>query len=243
MNQAARRGHPDIRIRAVKAWTPEHGRESTHLTLSASDKAELSRLAEIIEYKTVGSQILFQGQKASFLYLLADGVVGSNHILNCGDRQIVSFYWPGDLFGLAEKGVYVNSAEALTPCVVYRFPIGKLEQFLLDNPKVQHSFVIKAVHDLRSAQRQLVAMGRFDIARRLAIFLLDCSGHEHYFDLAAQALTVPMTRYHIADYLGTSAESVTRAFGLLESKGLLHRLTARTLELKLAELRTFVDAE
>jgi len=24
-------------------------------------------------------------------------------MLNHGDRQVVAFYWPGDLFGLAEK--------------------------------------------------------------------------------------------------------------------------------------------
>ena len=243
MNQTTRRGHPDIRIRAVSAWTPERGKESLYLTLSATEKAELARLAEIIEFRTAGSQILSQGQSASFLYLLADGVVESSHTLKGGDRQVLAFYWPGDLFGLAEKGIYVNSAEALTPCKVSRFPIRNLEQFLLENPNVQHSFFIKAVHDLRSAQRQLIVMGRFDIAKRLASFLVDCSGHEHYFDPAAQVLTIPMTRYDIADYLGTSAESVTRAFSLLGSKGMLHRLTARTLKLRTAELRTFVDIE
>jgi CRP-like cAMP-binding protein len=243
MNQASRKGRPDIRIRAIKAWTPEHSQESPHLALSTTDKVELGRLAEIIEYKTAGSQILSQGQKASFLYLLADGVVQASRTLNSGDRQIVGFYWPGDLFGLAEQSIYVNSAEALTPCTVYRFATQKLEAFLLENSNVQHSFVIKAVHNLRSAQRQLIIMGRFDIPRRLATFLLDCSGHEHYFDPATHTLTLPMTRYDIADYLGTSAESITRALGQLESKHLLHRLTARTLELKTAEIKAYIDFE
>lgn len=243
MSQTPRRAHPEIRIRAAKAWTTEQGQKSQHLALSAADKAELARIGEIIEYRTAGSQILSQGQKASCLYLLADGVVQACHTLNDGNRQVVAFYWPGDLFGLAEAGLYVNSAEALTPCTVYRFPIRKLERFLLENPGVQHSFLIKAVHDLRSTQRRLIAMGRLDVARRVAAFLLDCSGHEHYFDPATQVLTIPMTRYDIADYIGTSAESVTRAFTLLEGKGLLHRLTARTLELKVAELRTFAAVE
>lgn len=49
-----------------------------------------------------------------------------------------------------------------------------------------------------------------------------------------------MSRYDIADYLGTSAETVTRALGRLEPEGALRRLTARTFELKLAELTTIV---
>jgi len=40
-------------------------------------------------------------------------------MLNHGDRQVVAFYWPGDLFGLAEKDFYVNSIEAITACTVY----------------------------------------------------------------------------------------------------------------------------
>jgi CRP-like cAMP-binding protein len=243
MYPPARKNYPDIRIRAVEPWTPEHGKEAPHLTLSAADKADLGRIAELIEYKTARSQILFQGQTASFLYLLADGVALACRSINDGERQILAFYWPGDLFGLAERGTYVNSAEAVTPCTIYRFPIGRLETFLLENPNIQHSFFIKAVHDLRSAQRRLVVLGRLDVPKRLAVFLLDCSGHEQYFDPATHVLSVPMTRYDIADYLGTSAESVTRAFGQLEGKGLLHRLTARTLELRSAGLKAFVDLE
>lgn len=52
-----------------------------------------------------------------------------------------------------------------------------------------------------------------------------------------------MTRYDIADYLGTSAESATRALSRLEAKGLLRRLTPRTLELNRSELKAFVDLE
>jgi hypothetical protein len=34
---------------------------------------------------------------------------------------------------------------------------------------------------------------------------------ERYFDSTSNKLTLPVTRHDIADYLGTSAESVTRA--------------------------------
>ncbi len=243
MKPPLRTNHPDIRIRAVKPWAPEHSEEASHLILPAPDKAELARLAELIEYKTAGSQILFQGHSASFLYLLADGVVQGSHMLSNGERQILAFYWPGDLFGLAENSIYVNSAQAVTRCTVFRFPIRKLEKFLLENPKIQHGFFIKAVHDLRSAQRRIITLGRFDIPKRLAVFLLDCSKHERYFDSASQTLTVPMTRYDIADYLGTSAESVTRALAQLERMDLLQRRTAHKLELRTDALKAFTGLE
>ncbi|WP_020175582.1 Crp/Fnr family transcriptional regulator [Methyloferula stellata] len=235
------RGHADLRIRAVRSWPREHGKEAPHLTLSAADKVELGRLAQIIEYKTVGSLIFSQGDEATYLYLLAEGVVRTHHVLNNGERQVLAFLWPGDLFGLAENGRYLSCAEAITPSKVYRFPIRRLEHFLLKNPSIQDSFFVKAVYDLRNTQRQLIVMGRFDIPRRLAAFLLDCSAHEHYFDHRTKILTLPMNRDDIADYLGTSAETVTRALNRLESEGMVQRITARKIELKPAILKAFID--
>ncbi|HVV93123.1 MAG TPA: helix-turn-helix domain-containing protein, partial [Hyphomicrobiales bacterium] len=72
-------------------------------------------------------------------------------------------------------------------------------------------------------------------------FLLDCSAHEEYFSLRTGVLTLPMTRYDIADYLGTSAESVTRALARMEREGLLRRSGTRSLTLKIDQLRKFVN--
>jgi DNA-binding Lrp family transcriptional regulator len=47
----------------------------------------------------------------------------------------------------------------------------------------------------------------------------------------------------VADYLGTSAETVTRAFTRLEAEGRLRRVTARAPELKLKQLKSFTDFE
>ena len=96
------------------------------------------------------------------------------------------------------------------------------------------------MHDLRKSQRQLIIMGRFDVPRRLAAFMLDCSGHEHYFDPDQDILTLPMSRYDIADYLGTSAETVTRALARLQTEGMLDRISARTLKLDRNRLRAFI---
>lgn len=201
----------------------------------------MAQIAEVIEYKTAGSEILVAGEPARYLYLVADGVLEANRPLSNGDRHIVAFYWPGDLVGLAEDGIYVNSARTLAKCTVFRFPCEALAAFLLKNPGVQQHFLVKAIHDLRNAQRQIIMMGRLDILQRVAAFLLDCSAHDHYFDRKTKVLTLPMTRYDIADYLGTSPEVATRAFGQLEGLGLLQRHKPRTIELDISKLRAFAS--
>jgi CRP-like cAMP-binding protein len=240
MLRSSNPSHADIRIRAARGWPREHGEEAPYLALTASDKADLRRVAQIIDFRT-GSETFSQGDHAAFTYLLTDGVVRIYHTLHNGERQILAFHWPGDLFGLADHGKYVNSAETIASSRVYRFPVRKLERFLLKNPNIQDAFLIKAVYDLRNTQRQLIVMGRFNVPRRLAVFLVDCSAHEHYFDQSKQILTLPMSRYDIADYLGTSAETVTRALARLEGEGMLHRVTPRDLKLKLDRLKAFID--
>jgi CRP-like cAMP-binding protein len=238
---AAGRSHAEICIHAARGWARQSGKEVTHVPLSMSEKAELSRLAQVIDFRTAGTQVFAQGDDAAFVYLLTEGLVRLCHSLRNGERQIVAFHWPGDLFGLAEQGRYVHSAETVAPTRVYRFPVRRLENFLLKNPNVQDGFLVKATHDLRHTQRQLIVMGRFDMPKRLANFLLDCSAHPQYFDQTSHVLTLPMSRYDIADYLGTSAETVTRAFTRLEAEGMLHRVTARAVALKLRPLKAFVD--
>ena len=231
----------EIRIRAVPPWQPVQGEEGPFLPLSVDERAELRRIGQAISFKTTGSQIFARGEKASYLYLLTDGVAEAYFVLPNGERQIVAFYWPGDVLGLAEEGVYVNTVSTLSACTFYRFLTDQLDQFLLSHPAIQHQFFVKAVHDLRNAQRQLIMMGRLNGLRRLAAFIVDCSAHEDYFDSKHKILTLPMTRYDIADYIGTSSEVVTRGLGRLEAMGVIHRLSPRTLELKTAELRAIVN--
>jgi CRP-like cAMP-binding protein len=235
--------HADIRLRAVRGSKRNDESGTPHFPLTAADKADLSRLAQVIEYKTAGSTIFMQGDAAIYSYLLADGLVRVSHTLANGERQVVAFHWPGDLFGLASDGRFINSAETIEAARVYRFPVHKLEDFLLKNPRIQDGFLVKATHDLRATQRQLVVLGRFDIPRRLAVFLLECATHEHYFESSGKILTLPMSRSDIADYLGTSAETVTRALAKLEAEGLLLRTTPRALELRPDKLRTFAGLE
>lgn len=213
------------------------------LHLSTAERAELAKLAKPIEFKSAKTHILEQGGKAGCLYLLADGIVQVSRMLPDGARHIVAFLWPGDLFGLEEKGRFLNGAETVTPCIVYQFQSQKLKAFLLANPRVQQTVLVQAVHGLRAAQRQIIVVGRLETRRALAAFLLDCATHEHYFNAAKAQLELPMTRYDIADYLGTAAESVTRAFTRLAAEKLIRRITPRQLFLDLPGLRRMVNLD
>lgn len=217
--------------------------ESEWLALSAEDTEALAQLGKALEVKDAKVTIFNQGQKAEKFYLLAAGIIRVSRILPEGERHIVAFHWPGDLFGLEADGLYVDHAETVTPCTIYEFSADHLRKFLLSHPHVQQTMLVKAVHSLRVAQRQLIVVGRLDVHRAIASFLLDCTEHEKYFNIADNTLTLPMSRYDIADYLGTATESVTRAMTRLEAEGLIRRTTPRKLALNLPGLKHLANLD
>ena len=236
---AAQLDGSNMSVRAQHPWPLEDDEEASGLDLTLDEKTELSHFCDVISVGAKGPPIFTQGQHADHVFYVNEGIVQGRHTIRSGVRQSVALYWPGDFFGLARDGMFFNSAEAVIDCTLYRYPIRKLEKFLISRPRIQHKFLMKAVHDIRKTQRQLIIMGALDVARRLAVFLVDCCGHREYFDTGTQHLTIPISRHDIADHIGTSAETVTRAINTLEKKGLIRRETPWKLEIKTSELLAF----
>lgn len=198
--------------------------------LSPAEQAELAGIATVLTYQTGGAPIFSQGEDAHFLYLIDEGVIRISRHLPDGARQVLGFMWPGDLLGLVEEGRYINSAESLTPATLFRFPLDRLRSLLLSEPLLQLHMLAKAAHELRNAQRQIIVLGQLNTAKRLASFLLDCRQQVAFFGSTTQQLRLPMSRFDIADYLGTSPESVARAFAKLEHDGFLRRTSPRSVQ-------------
>jgi CRP-like cAMP-binding protein len=199
--------------------------------LSSAEQAKLATIATLLEYQSGGVAIYSEGEDAHFLYLIDSGIVRISRHLPNGDRPVLGFMWPGDLFGIAEDGHYVNSAESLTTSAIFRFPLERLRRLLLNEPLLQLHMFTKVAHELRNAQRQIIVLGQLNNVKRLGSFLLDCRQHVELFDSRTRQLSLPMNRFDIADYLGTTPESVARAFAALERDGFLRRTSARSVEL------------
>lgn len=203
-----------------------------HDMLSASDQEALSAIGIVETFPTAELPIFSEGEKAHSLYSVEEGMVRICRHLENGDRQILAFLWPGDIFGLVDDGHYVNSATTLSAARLHRFPLAKLETLLLRNPQLQLHLLVKVNHDLRAAQRQIIVLGQHDIYRRLASFLVEMQQHVVFLQPDSNQLRLPMTQMDIADYLGTTAETVSRLFQKMEREGIIRRVSPRVLEIE-----------
>jgi CRP-like cAMP-binding protein len=210
--------------------------------LSRKQQSRLRNIATVLEYQRGNSTIFSEGEDAHFVYSVASGIVRVSRHSDGGRRQVLAFMLPGDLFGLPDAGLYVNSAETVCPSTLYRVPWQQLEKLMLREPEMQVSFLIKVAFDLRQAQRRIMVLGQQNISQRLASFLLDFVQQPDFYDQRRRLLSLPLTRFDLGDYLGTAPETVARAFSKLEKKGVVHRISPRLIEIRdTDELRQMVS--
>ncbi|HEX2459547.1 MAG TPA: Crp/Fnr family transcriptional regulator [Vicinamibacterales bacterium] len=150
------------------------------------------------------------GSPARWVFVNDSGVVKTFRDLPSGKRRVTAFLFARDIFGLAENGRYVNSAQPVTEVTLYRFPIESLEQTLRADGNLQFLFLLKITHELRQAQQLSVALTRRDAAGKVAMFLSMLERQNPGANPAA-AIPVPMSRSDVANYVGLSLEAVSRA--------------------------------
>jgi len=159
---------------------------------------------------------------AEWVFMIAKGVVKSYRDLPSGKRHIAAFLFPGDVFGLAENGQFINTTQAITRVTVYRIPVDALKDLLLRDADLQFRFLCKVTHQLREAQRHTISVTRHTAVGKFAMFLKMLERDEHWrSEPSGRALQVPMTRADIADYLGLSPEAVSRTTSRLVRRGIV----------------------
>jgi CRP/FNR family nitrogen fixation transcriptional regulator len=85
------------------------------------------------------------------------------------------------------------------------------------------------VRNLQHAESQLLLLGQKDSLEKVAAFLLEMDKRL----TGTGAITLPMTRRDIADYLGLTLETVSRALARLKRKGAIGFTDATQREITL----------
>jgi CRP/FNR family transcriptional regulator len=170
-----------------------------------------------------------EGGEASHVYFVARGMVRISRNATSGRRQVIALMLPGDVFGFPEQGRYVNSARALGDVTLFQVPWLELDALMRDEPELQGNLLVRMSFDLRQAQNRILVLGQQNVSQRLASFLLDLMQHEDFYDARQQQLSLPLSRFDMGDYLGTSPETVVRMLARLEKDGLIRRISSRLL--------------
>jgi CRP/FNR family nitrogen fixation transcriptional regulator len=179
------------------------------------------------------TEIYGEGEPAEYIYQVVSGAVRTYKILNDGRRQIGAFYLPGDIFGLEVGEEHDLSAEAVCDCTVVVIKRSALTRLAKDDSSITEALWTLTARELQRVQKHVLLLVR-SAQERVASFLLEMADRT----TGAGAVVLPMSRRDIADYLGLTIETVSRALSALENQSAIVLSGARRVQLtNVRELR------
>lgn len=200
---------------------------------SAVRDEDLGRLAQAADRYTAkpGARIVGAEEPANFVFNVGDGAVRVSRPLADGRRPVVGFLLRGDFLGFGAGETYGFQADALTPVTVCRFERGAFRALMDAFPPMERRLLCMASDEIREGQEQMALLGRKTAPERLATFLLKLSARQARLGGAEDLAVLPMSRSDVADYLGLTAETVSRVLTSFKVAGLIRLERASRIRL------------
>jgi CRP/FNR family transcriptional regulator, nitrogen fixation regulation protein len=179
-----------------------------------------------------GTKVYGDNEPADYVYQVKTGAIRSFKLLSDGRRQIGAFHLAGDIFGVTTEDRHRFTTEAVVDTTLWLVRRQSLDLVDTDGAFTRE-LLSMTVRNLQHAEDQLLLLGQKDSLEKVAAFLLEMDKR-----LAGTgAVTLPMTRRDIADYLGLTLETVSRALARLKRKGAIGFTDATQREIMLLNKR------
>jgi CRP/FNR family transcriptional regulator, nitrogen fixation regulation protein len=173
-------------------------------------------------------EIYGEAEPADYLYKVVSGAVRMYKVLKDGRRQIGAFYLPGDMFGLEPGDVrHASSAEAISDVTVLVFKRSAVLALATRDSDVAGQLWEMMARELHRANDHMLLLIK-SAEERVASFLLEMAGRGSETD----AVTLPMSRQDIADFLGLTIETVSRTITHLEHASAIALPSSRRVALR-----------
>lgn len=152
---------------------------------------------------------------ADCCWRVSSGCVRRVEYLDNGLRHVNAFLMPGDLFGLDEGRNF--TAEAAISTTLRCYPRSAVEALAKANPALAMRLGALTIKNLHHAYQHMVLLGRKTAAERVASFVLEMD--QRIGKSTNGALSLPMGRADIADYLGITRETLSRVLTEMGRQG------------------------
>ena len=186
--------------------------------LPEKDQLKINSLASDRRYQK-GETIFQPGDEK--LQIVSRGNMKVYQLSASGREQLLRVAQPGDyegeaqLFGLENDSFFGQAMENTEICSLSKADFNRL---LLENPQLSLKLLELSTQKLLATERQTQFLAMERVEERLASYLLDLAKAA-----GSDQVQLPMKMKDIAFYLGTTPETLSRKFKLLEKMGYLKR--------------------
>lgn len=196
------------------------------MRLSGAEQAALRDLESQERTWRRGSVVVREGEALREMFVVRSGWLHSSAMLGNGSRQIMRFYFCGDMPGLGALA-FRDSPETLTAVTdlgMGAFSREKLGALVCEHPRLGALLLMCAVAERISMADRLASIGRTSARARVAALLCEVY---HSMKRLGQAengeLLLPLTQEDIGDATGLTSVHVNRMMRRLGEAGVIER--------------------
>jgi len=194
--------------------------------LSVETRRRLGGISHLRRYDT-GQVVADAGEQLNYIGCVQRGILRMQKISQNGRQQIVGLLVEGDIFGRVFEEQSTVTIEAATAAEVIAFRRTPFEALLLGSPELERLVLLNLLNELDRSRDWLIILANPRIRGRLAGFLtVLCTrfppiGQLLNADQRMFEIKIPISRSDLAHLLGTSPESISRAFHALADDGII----------------------
>jgi CRP/FNR family transcriptional regulator, nitrogen oxide reductase regulator len=190
---------------------------------SADDLAEILREARSTRYPR-NSAVFTQGEDVHSFFLLLHGHVRASKTTPAGERVVVRYVAPGEIFGIAPAiGLlrYPATATAVDDSVVLSWPSAAWPRLAARFPALAANTLQRVGSRLQESHARVVEMSTQQVEQRIAHALLRLARQSGRKLDHGVEIDFPISRQDIAQMTGTTLHTVSRILSGWEQLGLI----------------------
>ena len=189
---------------------------------------DLNKIAERMVQRayTKGQMILLEDDLGQTFFVIAEGSVKITRLSDAGREVILAMLGESDFFGemsLLDGAGRSANVVALEASEVLTLARNDFLDILQQYPKISISLLEELTQRIRKSDQQIESLSLSDVEQRIGITLIRLA--EELGTIKQGSVKIKNLPYQqdIANMAGTSRETVSRTFKLLEEKGLVTR--------------------
>jgi CRP/FNR family transcriptional regulator, cyclic AMP receptor protein len=226
------RGGADSRDRIIQALRRSE-------VFAPLDRQHLAELAEGAALLKVGRRrrIYAPGEGVVGLYVVASGRVRVVRGARDARALTVAYRGPGEVIGeiaITERAAHEDGATATDPVEVVQVPMRKVHEALGRHADLAKRLLQLMVERRLDAEKRIESLLSRSVESRVAEFLLDAAQRHGIPDSRGLLISVKYTHQEIADYVGSTRETVTLTLGDMRRRELVlfdhRRIVVRDLD-------------
>ena len=191
-------------------------------------KSDLTKISDRMTHRkfTKNQMILLEDDFGQTFFVIATGSVKITRLSDDGREVILAMLGEADFFGemsLLDGDGRSANVVALEASEVLTLARNEFLDILEQYPKISISLLEELTNRLRKSDQQIESLSLSDVEQRIGITLIRLAEELGTIKQGSVKIKNLPFQQDIANMAGTSRETVSRTFKLLEEKGLLSR--------------------